>query len=275
MRATWIFLLFTTATVAFAQPAPPMINPVGTDAAAPAGSAALRPDSSVDEVLEALHERGQSIKEFVADVTLTENDLIMATQSQRTGKVWAQFKPGGDAKLHARFDKRMGENMPPQNDLKEYLLEDGWLVDRDYRAKNEVRRQVAPPGEKVNLFQLGKGPFPLPIGQEVKSVHEQFDVTKIAPAKDDLPGSLHLQLKPKEKTDLERKFQMIDVWIDPATRMPVRIKTVDHNQTTERQTDFTNVKVNPTPGLTDADFKLPPIDESGWQRHEEALNPNP
>ncbi|HSV14332.1 MAG TPA: hypothetical protein VLI90_08735 [Tepidisphaeraceae bacterium] len=268
MRVILICVLLVMSTMALAQPAPPLINPVG----AGADSATLRPDAGMDEVLEALHERGQNLKEFVADVTLIDNDLIMSTQTTRTGKVWAQFKPGGDARLHARFDKRIEEGKPPQNDLKEYSLDDGWLVDRDYRAKNEVRRQVAAPGEKVNLFQLGKGPFPLPIGQEVKSVHEQFDVTKVEPAKDDPPGAIHLQLTPKEKTDLARKFQVIDVWVDPATRMPVRIKTIDHNQTTERQTDFTNVKVNPTPGLTDADFKLPPIDQSGWQRHEEALH---
>src|SRR3954466_6098389 len=105
MRALLIGLVLTTSTAALAQPAtpPPMINPVGTDAAAGANGPIIRPDASVDEVLDALHERGKSLKEFVADVTLGENDLIMSTQSQRNGKVWAQFKPDGDAKLHVRF----------------------------------------------------------------------------------------------------------------------------------------------------------------------------
>src|SRR5205814_1317034 len=136
---------------------------------------------------------------------------------------------------------------------KEYLLDGGWLIDRDYRAKNEVRRQIARAGEKVNLFQLGKGPFPLPIGQDKKDVHEQFEVTKLPPAKDDPAGAVHLQLTPKEKTDFARKFSRIDVWVDQHTKMPVRIETIDRNQTTDRQTDLEKMKVNPTPGLTDAD----------------------
>ncbi len=43
------------------------------------------------------------------------------------------------------------------DERKEYLLNDGWLIDRDYRGKNEANRQITKPGEKVNLFQLGKG----------------------------------------------------------------------------------------------------------------------
>jgi outer membrane lipoprotein-sorting protein len=33
-------------------------------------------------------------------------------------------------------------------------------------------------------------------------------------------------LKPREGTALKRKFSTIDVWVDPATNMPVKIETV-------------------------------------------------
>ena len=252
---------------AAAQTPPPMINQVGSDGAASAN--ALRPDSSVDDVLDALHNRGQDLKEFVADVALTDVDTVMGSTTKRIGKVWFQSRPDGDARLHVRFDRKSIEDKPPMQEEKEYLLDGGWLVDRDYRAKVEVRRQVSRPGEKVNLFQLGKGPFPLPIGQERKSVHDMFEVTKAPPAKDDPPGSIHLQLAPKPGTDLERKFATIDVWVDPATRMPVRIQTLDREKTTQRQTDFANLKVNPSPGLKDDDFALPSIENQGWSRHDE------
>jgi outer membrane lipoprotein-sorting protein len=250
---------------AIAQPASPMINPVGPTA----DSAALPPNATVDDVLDALHDRGQNLREFVADVELAEVDTIMSSSSKRIGKVWFQTKSNGDAKLRVRFDQRVVGERPPQSEVKEYLLDEGWLTDRDYRAKNETRYQIARPGEKVNLFQLGKGPFPLPIGQEKKAVLDLFEVTKVPPGKDDPANSIHLQLKPKEKTDFERKFSTIDVWVDVNTKMPVRIETMDRNQTTVRTTDLKNLQVNPNPGLKDADFALQVIDADGWNRHEE------
>jgi hypothetical protein len=202
-------------------------------------------------------------------VKLIETDTVMATSTTRTGKAWFQIKPNGDARLHIRFDEKATGDQPAKPDVKEYLLNDGWLIDRDYHAKTEVNRQVARPGEKVNLFQLGKGPFPLPIGQDKKDVHEMFEVAKVPSAKDDPSGTIHLKLTPKPKTDFARKFSTIDIWVNEQTQMPVRIETLDRNQTTDRQTDLQNLKVNP--GLTDADFTLPPIEGKGWNRHDEPL----
>jgi hypothetical protein len=264
---------FSLASILFlsgiscAQTPAPLINPVGTVDTDPA---ALPLDSSVDEVLDALQTRGQTLKEFVADVQLTDTDITMGDSTKRVGTVWYQVKTGGDARMHIVFEKKIVADKS-RDDRKEYLLEDGWALDRDYRAKNEVRYQIARPGEKMNLFQLGKGAFPLPIGQDKSEVHSLFDVSKMPGDKDDPAGTIHLQLKPKAKTDFERKFSVIDVWVDLTTKMPVRITTKDRNETNEQRTDLTNVKVNPKPGLTDEKFTLQPIDENGWNRHEEPM----
>jgi hypothetical protein len=254
--------------VAPGQVPAPLINPVAAPNTDPA---ALHPDATVDEVLDALQARGQNLKEFVADVQLTDTDITMGDSSKRVGNVWYQVKPDGDARMHILFEKKIVGDKPPRDDRKEYLLEDGWALDRDYRAKNEVRYQISRPGEKMNLFQLGKGAFPLPIGQDKSDVHAMFDVTKVAPAAGDPANSIHLQLTPKPKTDFERKFSTIDVWVDLTTKMPVRISTEDRNQTTQQQTDLGNVVVNPKPGLTEEDFVMPPVDDKGWNRHEEPL----
>ena len=108
------------------------------------------------------------------------------------------------------------------------------------------------------------------VGQDKKDVRALFDVTKIAPAKDDPAGTVHLQLKPKDGSDFARKFSTIDVWIDPATQMPLRIETLDKNQTTDRQTDLQNLKANA--GIVDGDFSLPSIDDNGWNRHDESFS---
>ena len=254
--------------VAPGQIPPPLINPVGTINTDPA---ALHPDATVDEVLDALQARGQNLKEFVADVQLTDTDITMGDSSKRIGKVWYQVKGDGNARMHILFEKKIVGDKPPKDDRKEYLLEDGWALDRDYRAKNEVRYQIARPGEKMNLFQLGKGAFPLPIGQDKNDVHAMFAVSKVPADKSGPLNAIHLQLVPKPKTDFERKFSAIDVWMDLGSKMPVRISTEDRNQTTQQQTDLENMIVNPKPGLIEENFVVPPVDDKGWNRHEEPL----
>lgn len=233
----------------------------------------LTPGSGIDEILDALDARGRDLKAFTADVSLTEGDPTLANEVTRRGKVLYQDR-GNDkqgARLRVIFDKRE-TGKRSFNEKIEYLLQDGWLVDRTYEPKNiEVKRQVLRPGEKIDLLKLGQGPFPLPIGQKKDAVHEQFDVKKIAPAKDDPKNvGVHVQLAPKKGTQFERKFDVIDVWVDPKTNMPARIDTVQGD--TVKTTILENFKPNPEPALTDKDFALPAIDKGKWDLHEEAFN---
>jgi outer membrane lipoprotein-sorting protein len=120
----------------------------------------------------------------------------------------------------------------------------------------------------MNLLKLGEGPFPLPLGQDKADVKKMFEVVKLASGgNEDPPGTIHAQLKPKDGTQFQTKFKFIDVWIDPASRMPVKIETSDTNEVAKRTTELKNIHVNTK--LTDEDFKLPPIDEKGWDIHEQ------
>src|SRR5213079_1993857 len=111
--------------------------------------AALSEASSVDDVLDALDSRGQSLKQFTADVTLSENDEATQAESQRSGRVWYQKRQGND-RIRVTFDQKAEGRFNKPEKL-EYLLDGGWLVDRDYRRSIEVKRQVLRPGEKINL----------------------------------------------------------------------------------------------------------------------------
>ena len=248
----------------------PLINPTG---AAPAAARQPRPlddTSSVDEVLDALDARGRNLQEFVADVRLKEIDEATQLESERTGRVWYQ-KQGDDDRIRVVFDQKLeGRFVKPEK--VEYLLDDGWLLDRDYRRTVQVKRQVLRPGEKINLLKLGEGPFPLPIGQPKDQVHKEFEVTKGGLVEGDPKGTVHVTLKPRKGTRLAEKFNVIDVWVDPKTNMPVRIEALDVNETTRRQTDLSNIKVNPQPRLGDRDFALPKIDENKWELHTEPFN---
>ncbi|WP_428938788.1 LolA family protein [Fontivita pretiosa] len=234
-----------------------------------AGQAAgLSRESSLDEILDALDARGESLNAFTADVSLSETDPATGDATIRRGKVWFQNLPQGQARIRVMFDTKQANNRVIEDRI-EYLLSGPDLIDRTYRTRTQVTRHVLRPGEKMNLLKLGEGPFPLPIGQDRQDVHEQFEVKKVAPKPEDPPDTLHVQLTPKPGTRLDRRFKTIDVWVDLHNHMPRRIETLDRNESTIRATELTNVQINPP--ITDADFALPPIGQD-WSTIEEAYN---
>ena len=253
-------LLALAALPAKGQAQAPLVNPAGAQAAP-------QSDPAVDQVLDLLDARGRNLNQFVADVTLTETDDATQIDSQRTGHVWYHKRQGND-RIRVTFDQK-AEGRFVKPDKLEYLLDGGWLVDRDYKRSIEVKRQILRPGEKINLLKLGEGPFPLPIGQPKEDVHREFIVSKGDPALEGPKGTSHVALKPREGTRLARKFSQIDVWVDPQNQMPVRIEALDANETTRRTTELKNIRVNPEPALGDKDFALPRVDENKWELHTE------
>jgi outer membrane lipoprotein-sorting protein len=223
--------------------------------------------STVDDVLDALQASGKDLKAFSADVQMKIEDETFGSVTTQFGKVWFQTKPAGGAVMHVSLDhKKIGaKSFPEQID---YLLDEGWLTDRS--NNKETRIQLARSGEKVNLFQLGKGPFPLPIGQDKQDVHAQFDV-KITPAgKEDPAGTIHLQLTPNPGTPLADNFYKIEVWVDCTTRMPVRIATENKKRSEYKTTDLLNLKVKPV--IKPEDITLPPL-PPGWTTVDKPLAP--
>jgi hypothetical protein len=231
---------------------PPLVNSTGGE---------LKVDSSVDQILDALDQRGTGLQSFTADVSLSETDTAVGDADTRTGKVAYQLKPNGDGRIRVTFDT-IDHGGRAVKEIQIYMLDDGKLVDRNYRKKSQTTRQVLKPGEKLNLLKLGEGPFPLPIGQPKDEVYKLFDVRKNDPAKDDPPGTVHIQLVPKPDTRFARQFKTIDVWVETKSNMPRRISTMDSAQTTLRTTELQNVQVNPK--VSDSDFKLEAIDVKTW-----------
>ncbi len=214
---------------------------------------ALTPASRLDDILDALDARGENMKDFVASVKLTDKDEGTGNSSEVVGKVFFQRKSDGDGRINVIFNQKIeDEKIRPENH--QYVLDGGWLIERDYLKKIETRLQVREAGEKMDPMKLGEGPFPLPIGQKKEDVRKLFDVQKIDSSKDDPPGTIHIQLTPRPGTQFAPKFKTIDVWVDPADAMPRKIQTIDTNPVSARSkaTDLTDVKINP--GLGDKDF---------------------
>lgn len=230
--------------------------------------AGLKQDSSVDEILDALHEVGKDLRSFSANVTMHETDLISQDSSSRSGMAVYQLLGEGNARFRVTFLKRTQDNLT-QDQRIEYLLENGILSDRNYTRKLEVRQRVVRPGEKLNLLKLGEGPFPLPIGQPRPEVLKLFEVTKLAPSKDSPANTVQIRLTPKPGTQFDRKFKSIDASVNLDSNMPTRIDTIDANETLKRGTELTDLRLNIE--LTQAHFALPALPDD-WQKREEAFN---
>ncbi len=121
--------------------------PVAAPLAPATPPSSLSGESSVDDVLDALDARGRSLDAFSAKVTLTETDEATQLSSTRTGSITFQRKAGDDARMRITLDQRVEPKKIFAEKI-EYLLDNGWLVDRDYQKRIEVRRQVVKPGAR-------------------------------------------------------------------------------------------------------------------------------
>ncbi len=226
----------------------------------------LAADSSLDAILDALDRRGENLRSLAADVTLTESDATTGDDVTRKGSFALELRPDGSARSRVTFDTKESNNRRTEERI-EYLLDGPNLIDRTYRTKTQVTRQVLKPGERINLLKLGEGPFPLPIGQDKEEVRRLFDVKKIEPKADDPRDTVHVQLAPKPGSQFADRFQSIDAWVDLNDHMPKRIETVDANGVTIRTTDLSNVRVNEE--LGDETFTLEKIGDD-WNQLNEA-----
>jgi outer membrane lipoprotein-sorting protein len=266
--ACWMTVLSLAGCVS-AQSAPPPLNPAGaapaTAQTAPVGD--LTPDSSIDQILDALKTRGDDLKTFSAKVALESIDPGLGSSSTQRGTViYDNNRTGANARIRVIFDE-VEEDQKIRKEKHEYLLDGEWLTERSFREKSQIRRQVLAPGEKMNLLKLGEGPFPLPTGQPKDEVKKQFEVQKIVPSKDDPAGTVHIRLTPKPETRFAKQFKKIDVWVDAKTHFTNRIDVADPNGISAKSTKLTDIKVNEP--LKDDDFKLEPINEKEWKLIEE------
>lgn len=225
----------------------------------------LDENSGIGPILDALHQRADGLKNFVADLAYEEMDDLSGDMTTSYGRIWAQNVAPGDWRIRVSFDRRVRGERNEKGFRREYLLANGLLIERDHQRKTQVTRRVLKPGQKMDLFKLGEGPFPLPIGQPRADVLRNFGVTKVDRKSDDPANTLHITLTPKEGTQFAKKFKGIDGWVDIKTHFPIRIRTTDMTGNTIRTTNLGETKLNA--GLTEKDFTLDKA--QGWEERLE------
>lgn len=236
-----------------ANPTVPAVPPGA--AMRPAAADVLAPDAPIDTILEALHARGLELRDFESDVSQTKTDAATGDGNTSAGRILYHKVDETNAQIRVIFETK-DEGKGPRPYRREYLLDGPKLIERNYTSKKETTREVLKPGQKLNLFKLGEGPFPLPLGQDPDEVKRQFTVTQL-PAANGVP---RIRLVPVENTRMANKFSQIDVSVDPTSHFPTHIETTDANKTEVLTTELKNLHVNPAGGIPPSDFVLPKVD---------------
>lgn len=185
----------------------------------------------VDETLDKLEARGKAAKAIEAKIVydfITAGPIEGLEESQKKfGTLF--FVQSGTPQFLVHFDTKEQGGIIDRTP--EYYAFDGlWLTERNDRSKTVIKREIVKPGQNVDLFDLGKGPFPLPFGRSRAEMLRYFEIR----LHENEPGKpIKLRCLPRVGTDLESRYRYVDLYVDRKLDMPTRVvcqRKVDDNR---------------------------------------------
>jgi len=254
---------------------------------APAGAAKEPPvDPAIRKILDALEAAGG--KSIRAKITHEYRDLLADDRETRIGTISFQARQGKEpAKFALNFVERIhGRKQNRSEDPVDYAFNGEWFSIVKHRAKQMMFLQVAAKGQAIQPLEIGKSPFPLPIGQKAEAVLKHFDVTRDKPdpkvrSTRKRPKSVgpetadYLRLITKRQFRQTIDFLELEIWVDRETGMPVKGITLRGPKPTKP----TKVDVTEFGGIaTDVKFDpaiFRPKARPGWTIDTRKFRPRP
>ncbi len=245
-------------------PATPPAGPIEVESTTdPAG---LSPRTR--DLLQKQEEAGRKYPAIRADISYEVVNPKLGDSETRVG--WLTFHRGNE-KQHARFrvhfdTLRQDEGRTVKDQL-DYAFDGRWLTVLKHRVKQMARYEIVAKDEKVQPLKLGKGPFPLPFGQEVDDVIKFFKPTTRELRKGEPKDTDYLKLVPHAKYRARMAFTRLEMWIN-RKGLPVKTISLDHSKNITTVI-FKNIK---TPkSFPDNMFRL--RRKAGWTYREKPLDP--
>lgn len=238
-------------------------------AAEPATAPARHVDPEVERLLERLEKKGEQITDVEADITYVRVDPVLEDRQEYRGII--RFKEDTpNPVFFIRFDSFRHEGIV--RDSKEWHVFDGqWYSEARESTRTIVRRQIVRPGETLEVFRIGEGPFPLPFGQRKDDILANFEVRRIEAPEGAPPNSDHIECTPLPGSPMADRYDAIHFSIDRALDLPVRVSTTEKQEGIQITALLNNVRINP--GLAASALKLPEL--SDYQIDTEPLPPLP
>ncbi len=213
------------------------VAPAQEAAPAPQPAEHASPETA-DELLIALERADESLDRLQSDITFIKEFEIAGDLEVRNGQLVYERTRDDDGeprkRFAVRFDKFLTGNRVG-DDLREYVFDGEWFVEKFISDKEFVKRQVVPPGEQWDPMKLGEGPFPVPIGQRRADVLREW-VAELAPATEgvDHPKLVeqavdHIQLRLVPRPELADKaeYEEVRVWYDRKDLLPRMLKATN------------------------------------------------
>ncbi len=228
---------------------------------APPGAGSAR----VDEILTALQKRSDGLKDIRCDVQFVEDDHINLSRLAKTGRIlFLITEPNPHFLIH--FDKAVLDGVVGKQEW--YLFDGRWLYQGLERIEQVTKQEVARPGEKLDLFDIEKTPFPVPFGQKKEKILKNFDVSIAAPADTDPKNTDHLICVPKTDSRLYRKYDKLELFVDRDVHLPTRIVVTKNHGQEVNTADFPNLSEKSiNVGVKPSDLEKP----AAWKKYKEVV----
>jgi len=232
---------------------------------------------TADELLTALEAEGKDLRDLWSEIRYTKVFALAADIQQRRGELSFTREPREMFRLGFN-ELRLGTRI--ENDRQDFIFDGEELVEVDPDDKLMVRRRVVGPDQgAIDPFDLEKGPFPLPFGQEKDAILERYHASIVEPDEgfdvepqfDSLAnrvrdrGWVQLLLVPRgERPDFETdELAEIRLWYDPADeRLLPKLGMTMNGLGDIKLMEFFEVRVNA--GLDESEFFTAPPEGEGW-----------
>lgn len=152
------------------------------DAQPPAGDEPEFADA--EELLDALETADADLSFLSAQISYTKTGQFLGEREVRLGVMQfvRQLLEGVPTQrmFGVRFDTLFIGNMA-DDEVKIYIFDGHWFVEKLPREKLIIKREVVRPGELADPLRIGEGPFPIPIGQKKADILERFEAELLEP----------------------------------------------------------------------------------------------
>jgi hypothetical protein len=188
--------------------------------------------ATVEDLLRRLERGDDDLRSLSAEVTYRTWDAVLEKQELRVGTV--VLETTGDARrLGIAFDELIVDRRK-RKQRKQYVFDEGWLVEIDHERKMFIKQQIVRPGERFDPLALGEGPFPLPIGQAREQVLARFEASLLDRTQDPWLAPLlagrqteGLLLIPKPGAPEARDIARVELFYDLQSLVPVGVHVVE------------------------------------------------
>ncbi len=218
-------------------------------------------DPGVEAILDAVELAGDRVRDIDCRVNYRVDDPILESVKKRTGSIrFRKADPSQNGDQNPRFlvtfVKSVTDGVVARKKLW-YMFDGRYLYEANERSRSTIKRDIAPPGEEFDFFSLEKAPFPIPFGQKKSEILKHFNVTVIAPAKDDPPHTDHLLCIPKPSSKFVKEYSRLEFFVSRSLDLPVRIVMTTPKDDKVISADFELTEDNINKGISEAAFRLP------------------